>query len=254
MSYMIPQISGQDYENVEIGDDYDIEGDDDIEGDEYDDIGANYLVGDEFVGADISDLLIGALGSPRGRRGSRGGRSQGNRGSRGGGAGPQGLHPQHVALLRAHRARQNAMAGMSAQKQAMTRALVAKKVMEGSLVRTSAPTKVREYPLPFDSVVPILAGATFTLPSNPQVLFRPDRLTVPSFLAPAFVLSDIKVGKDSQQVAAGNISCVVFAENAVGMKMKLGTAKPGMTITLIGQNISLAPARFLATMIGDAVE
>lgn len=122
-------------------------------------------------------------------------------------------------------------------------------------LRPSEFTKVREYPLGFDSVVSVPAlGGSLAITARPQVKFRGDRLLVPSDIAGIFVISDIKVGKNSQLAASGAIPGRTFQENAVGIRLGLDTAQVAMDITLLVTNISGAPARFFATLIGTALE
>lgn len=134
-------------------------------------------------------------------------------------------------------------------------ALALKAASGKRIVRTRGPTKSREYPLGFDSgAVLILAGANATITQNPQVPFKGRRITVAASTAASFVITDIRVGKNSQLVATGNIPAETFSQTAQGVQMSLDTCQVSMQLQILITNISLAPARFLATIIGDAVE
>jgi hypothetical protein len=112
----------------------------------------------------------------------------------------------------------------------------------------------REYPLGFDSVVDVPAGAVVTIAARPQVVFRGERLIVPSNIAPSFLIQNIVVGKDSQQVAPGAVPAIAFSEVGVGVRLKLDTSQPGIDISLVVQNVSAVPVRFSAALIGTVVE
>jgi hypothetical protein len=122
-------------------------------------------------------------------------------------------------------------------------------------VTARSATRRREFPLGFDSgLVLIPAGGVASIPASPQVIFRGERLVVPSNIAASFFIVNIVVGKDSQQVAPAPIPAVAFSEVGVGVRLMLDTAQPGVLITLQVQNISLVPARFYAALIGTVAE
>jgi len=116
------------------------------------------------------------------------------------------------------------------------------------------PRKVREFTLGFDSVTPIPPGGTAQIISLPQVPFKGTRLVVPSDIAGLFLILDLRVGKNSQFVAAGAVPARVYAENGVSVTMSLDTAQVSQQIVLSIQNFSGGPARFTAALIGTAVE
>jgi hypothetical protein len=111
----------------------------------------------------------------------------------------------------------------------------------------------REYPLGFTQVA-VPAGAVVTIPARPQVVFRGERLIIPSNIAPFFLIQNIVVGKDSQQVAPGAVPAIAFSEVGVGVRLKLDTAQPGIDISLVVQNISGVVQDFAAALIGTVVE
>ena len=139
-------------------------------------------------------------------------------------------------------------------RRAINVAKAVKRVEQGTLLRKTAPTKSREFPIGFDSVATIAAGATATLTQRPQIIFRPERIVVPAAVAAFFQIVDVKVGKDSQLVSAGAIPAATFAETAFGVRLKMDTCQISQDLILIVTNIDVAARRFLASMIGESVE
>jgi hypothetical protein len=122
------------------------------------------------------------------------------------------------------------------------------------IVQDDPPNRARRFPLGFESDAPIAAGATEQITARPQVLFKGQRLVVPSDIAGNFILEDLKVGKDSQFVADGPIPCRVLQENATNVDFDLDTAQISQDVTLIVTNIGGAPATFRASMWGKVAE
>jgi hypothetical protein len=112
----------------------------------------------------------------------------------------------------------------------------------------------REFPLGFVVDGPTGPGLSGAATANPQVTFRSERLIVPSFIAPFFVIDNIIVGKDSQQVSANPLPASTFTEVAVGVRLNLKTAMIGNIISLLFTNVDVAERLFQATIIGTAVE
>lgn len=135
------------------------------------------------------------------------------------------------------------------------RAVAAKIMGRNALIlKETQPTKSRIFPLGFESDGPIEGGDSTTITSRPQVLFRGERLVIPSDIAGDFVIDDVKVGKDSQFVAEGSIPGRVLQENAVDVAFQLDTAQISQDITISATNISGAPRTFRAALIGSAAE
>jgi len=136
---------------------------------------------------------------------------------------------------------------------AMTAALDARRVQEGAIIRDVSPTKSREYILGFDSTaVPGSTSANIT--KRPQVIFRPERVVIPSAVGVDFQVVDIKVGKNSQFSASGEVPAVVFAETSFGVRLKMDTAQVSMDVTISVRNTNAAQRNFTAAIIGPAVE
>lgn len=112
--------------------------------------------------------------------------------------------------------------------------------------------RMRIYPLNFDSVVEIPPGAIFPVTQRPQVPFRPQRLIVPSTIAPDFLIVNLNVGKNPQQAAVSPGSAVIYTESSTAGNIHTDGALVGHEIVIQVQNISSAPRRFLATIVGEA--
>jgi hypothetical protein len=124
----------------------------------------------------------------------------------------------------------------------------------GLVLKETTPQNARTFPLGFVSNGAIAAGASVTIVSRPQVLFKGQRLVVPSDVAGDFSIDDVKVGKNSQFVAEGAIPARVLQENAFGVSFELDTAQISQDITLSVTNISGAARVFRAALIGRAAE
>lgn len=136
-------------------------------------------------------------------------------------------------------------------KQQAVAAILARK---GLVLKESQPTKSRVFPLGFESATTIAPNTSATITSRPQVIFKGQRLVVPSDVSGTFVLDDVKVGKDSQFVAEGSIPARVLQENAVDVAFELDTAQISQDISISTTNIGGAPATFRAALIGQAAE
>lgn len=121
------------------------------------------------------------------------------------------------------------------------------------LTQTERQTKGREYPVGFGPVV-VAAGGIATVMTQPQILFRPERLIVPSDIAGQFDFLQIIVGKNPQVAANNPIAARTFDEQSVGVRLRMDTCQISQQIVLQVQNVGGAPATFRATMIGTAVE
>ena len=123
----------------------------------------------------------------------------------------------------------------------------------GGVVVDTGPTKDRELPVGVDSgATLILAGASQDIQIQPQVDFRVERLIAANSLAPNFSIRDVKVGKDSQLVASGEIPAETFSNLSVGVGLKGDVCRVGQIITVSVVNTSGAPARFRGSLIGKA--
>jgi hypothetical protein len=113
-------------------------------------------------------------------------------------------------------------------------------------------TKPRQFPIGF--IKDVAGGEEDNITVDAQVLFRGERLAVAPSIAAGFHIVDIKVGKNSQLAATGEMPAESFAADAVGVRMELDTAQPGLAITLRVRNLSLERATFKAVLYGSVVE
>ena len=132
-------------------------------------------------------------------------------------------------------------------------AVANRRVSDGAIVRYVAPTKSREYILGFDSTA-IPGSTSANITKRPQVIFRPERILIPSSVGVDFQVTDVKVGKNSQFSASGEVPAVVFAETAFGVRLKMDTCQVSMDITISVRNTNAAQRNFTAAVIGPAVE
>lgn len=135
-------------------------------------------------------------------------------------------------------------------KDALIRQLLARQAV---LTGEYKATKGREYPIGFGPVT-VAAGGIATITVQPQIVFRPERLIVPSDIAGQFDFLQIIVGKNPQVAGNGPIACRTFDEQSVGVRLRMDTCQISQQLILQVQNTGGAPAAFRATMIGTAVE
>ena len=100
----------------------------------------------------------------------------------------------------------------------------------------------------------VAPGAATDIEVKPQVLFRGERLAVAPSIARYFDVIDIKVGKDSQLAATGEMPAESFSALAVGVRLELDTASPGITLTITVRNIDTSPQDFKAVLYGTVLE
>lgn len=140
-----------------------------------------------------------------------------------------------------------------AQNAAQKQALMRRRVAAGALLRTLPPRSAREFVIGLGSTaIPGLSSANINV--QPQVIFRPERIVIPSNIAADFLITDVKVGKNSQLVSPGAIPAVVFVENAFGVRLKMDTAQIAQFITVSVTNQNGAARNFQGAIIGPAVE
>ncbi len=141
----------------------------------------------------------------------------------------------------------------NAKKQAMARDILRRRVQSGSLLRSVAPRSSREYALGLGSTS-VAGNSSANINVQPQVIFRPERLVVPSNIAVDFLITDIKVGKNSQLVSTGALPAVMFTENAFGVRLKMDTAQISMFVTISVTNQNPNARNFQGGLVGPAVE
>lgn len=118
-------------------------------------------------------------------------------------------------------------------------------------VSRSDPTQRRQLIIGFDSVDDVPSGATVSVPTTIQDVFRGNRFIVPGSFAPAFIVQDIRIGTKSQFSSSQGVPAEVFVPEALS-PLRLDTAQVGQQISINVTNRSGGPQRFLAGMYGDA--
>jgi hypothetical protein len=121
-------------------------------------------------------------------------------------------------------------------------------------VHPRPPADDREWPIGFDSVAAVAAGATANITQRPQELFRPERIVIPAAIAASFLVNDIKVGNRSQFLSSGALPAATFSETSFGVRLLLDTCQVAMDLALNVTNVSAGAVRFLATMLGRVVK
>jgi len=191
----------------------------------YDIVGANEFVGTDFVGADNEvDQILGALdivGAARAR-------SSHGLGRRGG-----------------------AVRSTSGQ---MGQALANKRADAGLIVQEQQPGATRRLVLGMSSTGAVPAGAVVSITARPQNLaFKPQRIVIPSTIAPDFLITDIKVGNVSQVVQSSTLPAEAFTQQLFDGMMEMDTVQTSQDFVLQVQNIAGAPRNFNAAVYGLAL-
>jgi hypothetical protein len=141
----------------------------------------------------------------------------------------------------------------NANKAAMARDLLRRRVNSGTLLRSTSPRSSREYALGLGSTS-VTGASSANINVQPQVIFRPERLVVPSNVAVDFLITDIKVGKNSQLASTGALPAVMFTETAFGVRLKMDTAQISMFVTISVTNQNANARNFQGGLVGPAVE
>jgi hypothetical protein len=141
----------------------------------------------------------------------------------------------------------------NARKRAAAAMLMRKRIGAGALLRGVPPRQSREYALGLGSTS-VAGNSSANINVQPQVIFRPERLVVPSNLAIDFLITDIKVGKNSQLVSTGALPAVMFTEVAFGVRLKMDTCQISMFVTISVTNQNPAARNFQGGIVGPAVE
>jgi hypothetical protein len=120
-------------------------------------------------------------------------------------------------------------------------------------VMKSKVNKKRRYPLGF---VPtdLAGGATQSIPSQPQNLYRAERLVIPSDIAFDIGITDIKVGNQSQFVQNVEVPAAVFSEVAIDTALHFDTAEVGNQLSISARNKTGVVVNFTAAIIGTAAK
>jgi|SRR5579859_205631 len=115
-------------------------------------------------------------------------------------------------------------------------------------------TKMRELSLGFGPTS-VDAGAEALIVSQPQVVFRGERLIVSPQSDGSFPWSilDVKVGNKSQFVSSNAVPAAVYGPTAVGSRMSMDTAQISQQVSISVENTDGSNAHsFSAAILGTA--
>lgn len=121
-----------------------------------------------------------------------------------------------------------------------------------AVIRRS-PTRERRYPLGF-TPTDIATTVTSTIAANPQSLYRPERLIIPSEIAPDLGVVDVKVGTQSQFAQNTEVPAGVFSEVAIDAYVQFDSAEVGNQVYLQIRNKSAGTVNFTAALIGTVAK
>lgn len=108
-------------------------------------------------------------------------------------------------------------------------------------------------PLNLTSGTTVAAGATGTLQNNPQRLFKPSRLVIPSDVAGLFSVQNLFIGVKPQLVATGGMPGRLFSEQSFDTDFEGDTAQISQAVSVSVTNNSLGTSPIQAAMRGLTV-
>ncbi len=137
--------------------------------------------------------------------------------------------------------------GMSASQHAAVRAAGGQVLKQGQF------SKARNIVTGFPTTA-VAAAAAAVIVTQPQRLFRPERLSIPDAIAEAFLVTALNIGTTNQFGSVDPIPGGIFKASAVGVVLKLDTAQVGNNISIAVTNITGGALNFNAALIGPAIE
>ena len=112
----------------------------------------------------------------------------------------------------------------------------------------------KDYALGFGSTL-VKANSSANINVQPQVVFRPERLVIPASIAEDFLITDIKVGKNSQLGSTGAIPAAAFTSTrSEANRMMMDTAQISMFVTVSVTNTSDKDRYFQCVIFGPSVD
>ena len=138
-------------------------------------------------------------------------------------------------------------------KKALRAAMARRMLANRNLVTEREPSKSRRISIGVNTPAAVGAGLVGIAQSQPQVAFRPTKLSVSAAIAPLFLILNAFVGKDNQFADPNPQAADAFIPNADDNNIAWDTAQVSQFITMQVQNIGGAPAFFRAVLVGDAV-
>jgi hypothetical protein len=108
-------------------------------------------------------------------------------------------------------------------------------------------------PLNLSSGTTVAAAGTGVLQNNPQRLFKPSRLVIPSDVAGLFSVLNIFIGVKPQLVATGGMPARLFSEQSFDSGFEGDTAQISQAVSVQVQNNSLGTSPIQGAMRGLTV-
>jgi hypothetical protein len=108
-------------------------------------------------------------------------------------------------------------------------------------------------PLNLSSGTTVAASGTGTLQNNPQRLFKPSRLVIPSDVAGLFSGTTISIGVKPQLVGTGSLPARLFSEQSFDTEFEGDTAQVSQTVSCGVTNNSLGASPISGAMRGLTV-
>lgn len=137
---------------------------------------------------------------------------------------------------------------------ALATAIQQRKIDNATLVADRPVGESNLQPLGFVSSGTIAAGASQTVTTQPQTLFKPMRFVVPTTIAPFFTLDDVKVGNVSQFPSSNPIPCEAFVPGMFGGGLSLRTVNPAINLQVTVTNIDVVAQTFRGAFFGISVQ
>jgi hypothetical protein len=128
-----------------------------------------------------------------------------------------------------------------------------KGVRRGKRVIRRRYSRDRRYPLGF-TPTDIATTVTSSIAAAPQNLYRPERLIIPSEIAPDIGVVDVKVGTQSQFAQNTEVPASVFSEVAIDAYVHFDSAKVGNQVYIQARNKSAGTVNFTAALIGTVAK
>jgi hypothetical protein len=128
------------------------------------------------------------------------------------------------------------------------------KAAGGQVLKAGQYSKARNIVAGFPTTAVAAAPGAAVIVTQPQRLFRPERLSIPDAIAEAFLVTALNIGTTNQFGSVDPVPGGVFKASAVGVVLKLDTAQVGNNISIAVTNITGGILNFNAALIGPAIE
>jgi len=137
---------------------------------------------------------------------------------------------------------QAAMAAWASQRQRKQLGMRRKMLLQPNM---GSEQKIGKYVFSISQTILIGTAATLTLQANPDVTFRPQRLTLNSPVPGFAYVQEVKVANVSITVGPGASDAFSFAPVAVGMQIDAPTLSPAQRASVLGLTTTLVPPGYI---------